>query len=55
MNAEDYKFLAMLIGCIFGMIAVMLGVGFLGLWFFILRDGAPYGVSPTLITAETCH
>ena len=45
MTPEDYKFLAILIGCIFAVIAVMLGIGYLGLWVFILREGAPYGVS----------
>ncbi|CEQ38911.1 SPOSA6832_00382, partial [Sporobolomyces salmonicolor] len=47
MTKEDYKFLCALIGGIFGVVAVILGISGGAVWFFYLREGAWYGNEPT--------
>ncbi|KAM0749885.1 farnesyl-diphosphate farnesyltransferase [Meredithblackwellia eburnea MCA 4105] len=46
LTREDYKFMAILFLGVFGIIALMCGIGFAGLWFLVLREGAPFADSP---------
>jgi len=42
----------MLVGCLIGAVVAMSAVGGLGIWYFIVRDGAYFGGSDSLQAAR---
>ena len=44
MSKEDIKFMAIVMGGTLGVLSLVMGFFFAGLWFFVLRESAPFHV-----------